>query len=477
MPQNSTVTSPSRLSHTRASDTMPQDALHPVLRNALVCMDVQLEEELTRYRRQKASGGRTIAQMGRRKSAPKTLDLLDFSSPELPTQPPSNSQVPTDATGVTDIPGAEELWGAGTEVDPMTTAPSVVADNLDSELIPHLTDLEPDLENLGDESDDRPWASDIAISNHLAATSEMPDDYLESSEELLRSLAETEADIEVEQSFMQNLLTPLGLGSMLLLLVSSAIFGYVIMNPSSLSQLFATRNGNKPMLDTPTPITAPNGETTQPPEPNLAAREFPEINPANLGTLKSEPGTTSAKPTTKPGVKPASAPAARSSNPESSGVTSAPAPVPASSNVESSAAPPIYSPPEPAASAPLPDYRTYAPPARESSPPPPVVRPAVPAPPMQRSEPPAPVPVPQTVAPAPATSSATGTDAYPYKIGVPYQNDQSLEDARKVVPDAFVRNGDDGAKVQVGASESQSEAEARAQELRNQGIPAEVYKP
>lgn len=474
MPQNSTVTSPARSSQARVSDTSAQDVLHPVLRNALVCMDVQLEEELARYRRQKASGGRTIAQMSRRKSAPKTLDLLDFSSPELPTQPPFHSQTPAvSPTEVAKDSGEEELWGNVTEVHSAPTEPAVVADHLDSHLVPHLTGLDSDPETSGGEIGDRPWSDDASINNHLATTSEMPDDYLESSEELLRSLAETEADIEVEQSFMQNLLTPLGLGSMLLLLVSSAIFGYVIMNPSSLSQLFAARHGNKPALDTPTSVTTPHGEsTTQPPEPNLAAREFPEINPATLGTLKSEPGTAAAKPTPKPGTKPASGTTARSTNSESSGMT----PVPANSSAEPPAAPPIYSAPEPAASAPQSDYRTYAPPARESSPPPPVVRPA-PAPPAQRSEPPAPVPVPQVVAPAPTSSSATGTDAYPYKIGIPYQNDQSLEDARKVVPDAFVRNGDDGAKVQVGASGSQADAEARAEELRNQGIPAEVYKP
>jgi hypothetical protein len=440
-------------------------------------MDVQLEEELARYRRQKASGGRTIAQMGRRKSTPKTLDLLDFSSPELPTPPPSSPVVPTvPPAEVSDATGEKALWDETTDVHSATPQPSIVTDDSDSQLIPHLANLDPDTESLDTESHDRSWDDDAMLSNHLAATAEMPDDYLESSEELLRSLAETEAEIEVEQSFMQNLLTPLGLGSMLLLLVSSAIFGYVIMNPSSLSQLFAARNGNKPALDAPTTVTSPNSEiNTQPPEPNLAVREFPEINSANLGTLKSEPGAATTKPTTKPGAKPANETAARSANPGSSSVT--PAPAPASSRPEPAAAPPIYSAPEPAAApAPQPDYRTYAPPPREASPPPPVVRPA-PAPPVQRSEPPAPAPVPQAVAPAPATSPATGTDAYPYKIGIPYQNDQSLEDARKVVPDAFVRNGNDGARVQVGASGSQTEAETRAEELRKQGIPAEVYKP
>ncbi|MGI0485094.1 SPOR domain-containing protein [Pantanalinema rosaneae CENA516] len=474
MPQNSTVTSPARSSQARVSDMPAQDGLHPVLRNALVCMDVQLEEELARYRRQKASGGRTIAQMSRRKSAPKTLDLLDFSSPELPTQPPSSPQAPTTlATGISDAIASETLWEPTLDVHSAPTQPSPVPDDSQSQLIPHLPNLEPEAESLEGKNSDRPWDDHLPISHHLTAPPDIPDDYLESSEELLRSLAETEADIEVEQSFMQNLLTPLGLGSMLLLLVSSAIFGYVIMNPSSLSQLFATRSGSKSVLNPPTTVTPPNGaNTAQPPEPNLAAREFPEINPANLGTLKAEPGATSAKPATKPGAKSAGNPTARSTDSGTSETTSTPAPI-RSRSEPPAAAPEVYSPPEPAvAPDPPSNYRTYAPPARESSPPPPVVQPA---PPVQRSEPPAPAVAPQAVAPAP--SPATGSDAYPYKIGIPYQNDQSLEAARKVVPDAFVRNGDDGAKVQVGASGSQADAEARAQELRNQGIPAEVYKP
>ncbi|NJN48864.1 MAG: hypothetical protein HC805_02515 [Alkalinema sp. RL_2_19] len=62
-----------------------------------------------------------------------------------------------------------------------------------------------------------------------------PHDYLESSEELLRSLAEEEATVAAERNVLEGLLTPFGVGSMLLMLLGSGMFGYLIMNPASLT--------------------------------------------------------------------------------------------------------------------------------------------------------------------------------------------------------------------------------------------------
>jgi hypothetical protein len=52
-----------------------------------------------------------------------------------------------------------------------------------------------------------------------------------------------------------------------------------------------------------------------------------------------------------------------------------------------------------------------------------------------------------------------------------------LEKARETVPDAYLQNYSDGAKVQLGAYDNESAAQKRAEELRQQGVPAEVYKP
>ncbi|PZO48601.1 MAG: hypothetical protein DCF14_16695, partial [Phormidesmis priestleyi] len=67
--------SPSVESSTHAS--LP--SLHPKLQRALGCLDTRLDEELARYRRQKA--GRSVPPIDglRRKQAPK-VDLMSFSA-------------------------------------------------------------------------------------------------------------------------------------------------------------------------------------------------------------------------------------------------------------------------------------------------------------------------------------------------------------------------------------------------------------
>jgi len=77
----------------------------------------------------------------------------------------------------------------------------------------------------------------------------------------------------------------------------------------------------------------------------------------------------------------------------------------------------------------------------------------------------------------PSTRSAPSPAAgYDYKLVTHYDGDRTLEAARKVVPDAYVRNFSDGARIQLGAYGNASEAEARVQQLRNQGIDAEIQK-
>jgi hypothetical protein len=57
----------------------------------------------------------------------------------------------------------------------------------------------------------------------------------------------------------------------------------------------------------------------------------------------------------------------------------------------------------------------------------------------------------------------------------PYTNDAALESAQKSHSDASFRNLDDGAYVQYGgAYGSKAEADAKAAELREKGVNAEI---
>jgi hypothetical protein len=131
-------------------------------------------------------------------------------------------------------------------------------------------------------------------------TPKQPDDYLESSEALLRSLTEEQPQ-KRKPSNSDNLLSPLGIGSMLLLLVASLTLGYVIFNPKSLSVFgFGGKSQpNSPPTASTTNVkntekTKPETPTTPIPKyPNLATDEFPEVNdPNDVVGLKPKPKPT-----------------------------------------------------------------------------------------------------------------------------------------------------------------------------------------
>ncbi|MBD2614675.1 hypothetical protein H6G94_25945 [Nostoc punctiforme FACHB-252] len=131
-----------------------------------------------------------------------------------------------------------------------------------------------------------------------------PDDYLESSEALLRSLTEEQPQTKKPNTnnYGDSLLSPLGIGSMLLLLVASLTLGYVVFNPKSLPQwnLAKLFNSNPPAAPENTQPVASNVQsqiqpptTSVPKYPNLAAEEFPEVrDPNDVVGLKPKAQTT-----------------------------------------------------------------------------------------------------------------------------------------------------------------------------------------
>jgi len=416
----------------------PAVGLHPALSSALANLDIQLEDELVRYRRQRTVG-RVVPQSGR-KQAPNHLDLIAVSAADARS---SEAVLPASAR-------EERLTGGANPTsvpDAYKPVPAFTANPQPFDAAIALRTAEIPLPYDGASGKATLSAGDAT---HALAQAPPPnlDDYLESSEELLRSLADEQAEAQAERSFMQSLLTPLGLGSMLLLLLSSAMFGYVIMNPSSLGWLTAQRNA-----PAASPGQSPGAAAIPPVQPNLPNAQLPVIDPNNpsLGTLnpRTPSSATSASPQTAvtPQSKPTIA-AAKTSTPgqpsSESSSTSAQVPIPA---VTSSATKPY----------PVQPSRTP--------------QAAVPSRPTNR-------PAPTTGNTPAASNSASGSGSYQYKVGIPFENDQTLENARKVVPDAFVRTLPDGRTiVQVGAARSEAEVKASMQGLRDRGLSStEVYK-
>ncbi|MEA5616762.1 hypothetical protein VB711_02750 [Cronbergia sp. UHCC 0137] len=212
--------------------------LKPQLVVALASLEVQLDQELTRYRRtlheskkpksvsteshvNQVSKSHTITTSFVQTPSPTELNYLQFSS----ASPSSSSIVPTKIQ--------------------------------------------------------TPESEDILPSDN---TSEAPDDYLESSEALRRSLQEEETQTKKLSNSSDSLLSPLGIGSMLLLLVASMTLGYIVFNPKSLPQLSLAQffnSNSSPTVESDRQLTAVPVITPIPKYPNLAAREFPKVREPN----------------------------------------------------------------------------------------------------------------------------------------------------------------------------------------------------
>jgi SPOR domain len=368
-----------------------------------------------------------------------------------------------------------------------------------------------------------------------------PEGYLESSEELLKSIEEEMPRSRRRADLLNLLLTPLGVGSMLLLLLSSAALGFLIMNPGTLSALLApdadlaanppSAPGSPNSPISPSSPSSPSRPLTRvpttpidsaPPSPDLSADEFQDVNLNTLSTLPSgssaSPGQQSvprsdrvgdrsvAQSNPQPGSQPSSGSQSGAQAPTQTGSqngSAAPAVVPQSdlptvpvqsqpaqpqpAQAAPAYAPPVYTQPPyspPAYTPPVYTQPSYNPSASPSSPSP-TLSPAAPAQASPSASQPIDVPPPQSgssdVATAASASSfetqRSGAQDY-YYVGADYSGDSSLQQARQTIPDAYVRNlPSGGAIVQAGAFSSEAAAQERVQELQQQGFPAQIYRP
>jgi hypothetical protein len=268
--------------------------LNPALASALASLEVQLDQELTRYRR---------TRNGMKKS----------SGIEFP-QPNSTQSVWTESTSQTSH-RTDSSISINTILD--QTANTNTADNNAalvnsprSSLAINLNDVPLESSN---NSSHTAFADSVTISPQVPPTENsflaensplQPDDYLESSEALLRSLTSEPLKTSQPEANKDGLLSPLGISSMVLLVMSSLILGYVVVNSSlpklDLAKLFhwnshwnfsSTSNrqaatnsshvlsnvSSLPQVDL-TPISK---------HPDLATREFPDLrDPSDVANMK-----------------------------------------------------------------------------------------------------------------------------------------------------------------------------------------------
>ncbi len=404
-------------------------SIHPTLKAALGSLDVQLEEELSRYRKQR----RTVPVMAASRIGQASLaPPLEVVNLHLPSSP---------------IPASALPQGAENESKSFSDSEDTTNPKLNSPSTPQLraaTGVK-----IGD---DESKINSLATSDTQTPPTP-PDDYLESSEQLLKSLTEEpqkprgESLEEESASLADNLLTPLGMGSMLLLLLSSASIGYLLFNPALVQRLGLNRffPVAAPVAVSPNP-TATNSPSIAPPaiSPNLANGGLENLDRNSISNLKpSENSTRSPIPSVPSLPKPSAVttpgktnPAIISGSPDLAGQLGIP-PVAA----------PLATPPSPAA-------------------------------------PPKPSPSPAAARPNPAPSSVTSPtttnprrDTYFYVVAA-YDGDRSLAQARAVIPEAYIAEiPNQGTQIQMGAFLVEAEAKALIQELKQKGITATVYQP
>ncbi|WOB43521.1 hypothetical protein HNI00_10400 [Thermoleptolyngbya oregonensis NK1-22] len=492
-----------RRSPATPSQSSSSTPLHPALQAIFENLDLRLEDELARYRRQQGRRGVAPALQDNRRADSLTAQAEARSLPARWNESSRGAaesrpylQLAPDAVRNTD--SHSPLPDLGYAPEPQVRPELLLGGAIAPQMAPPAADY-------GAVPLHPPHDHDLYPTAEPAAE---PDDYLESSEYLLRNLAEDERDLRASQQepgMLQSLLTPLGIGSMILLLLSSLSFGYLVMNPAGLSVIGLgeaarrTADGSTPGANAGADgsLAADAGAGNSGISPDLSAQEFPEVNLDTLSTLPSgrtailEPSAEadSSDSSSEPPVLSGSPlPEEAPSVPTEASTTEPVAPAqPAARSAPSSPTPPhpASRTSAPARSQPAASSRSESRPAATAAAPAPrasassaASRAAEPAP---RPAPSAEPAAPQDVATAPRQPAIAPSPAAPssnrYYVVVDFSGDRSLEQAREVVGDAWVRNFDNGAKIQLGVFGDAASARDLAASLQQQGLPAQVYQP
>lgn len=411
-------------------EPLPETTLNqpcsPMVQGVLSCLDVQLEEEIAHFRRKRPikpahQGVATKSAVGK-----KGLDLISVPVTETQVQP-ANPPVKELVTP----PLNQDLLGA--ETTPLS----------DDEETSNAASVLNGRANVAGEAklEGKNPAASLGFTNSVARK-ELPDEYLESSEALLKNLEEDEF-VEPTASSSNKLMTPLGIGSLLLLLVGAATLGYVAMNPATISHLA----GNK-QSENSSRLAAGGGKNVAgiPNSPNLAEQEFVNLNLETLATV----------------------------NPRGSAVSRV---VPGATKAQVPVNPPAPLPNPTGSSSRLDLPSVLIPPAVQSGILPPQVE----------VEPPIPTTAPKLVTSPKPKAGATGKSSTTkptatkkagnkFLVIMSYGGDRSLAQARKVAPQALVRQLKPGRAIQLSAFPDEKAAQKKVQALQKQGISARVYR-
>ncbi|MBC1219468.1 hypothetical protein GNF10_29365 [Nostoc sp. UCD121] len=433
--------------------------LKPALTAALASLEVPLDQELARYRRTRnglvSSNQRRVAsymssQTQSLSAIPTTLGTTQSSVTEIktnmpPAVPVNHQGTPAPVTEIDVLPASSLVVNHEVNRAPVT-ANTEEPNNLNvpstQDSAKTQTQLPPPPPNFSS-SIVPAIVKDTKSENLLQTdnTPKHPDDYLESSEALLRSLTEEQPESQKPSNSSDSLLSPLGIGSMLLLLLASLTLGYVVFNPKSLPQwnLGKMFNGNSSPAPANTEEVGSNVQPQiQPPStssmyPNLAAQEFPDVrDPNDLVGLQPKVQPTAAV-VTNPGVRqnPVN-PQAPLSNPNTA-----------------------LKPTNPIALAPVPTVQSLPP---------------LNLPPISTAKT---SPQPIAASPKPNAEIKPGTDGF-YHVVIDNKG-AAYASARQVIPDAYLSPNKE--LIYLGAFKTKEQVQKQMKLLQTKGIQARVQQP
>jgi hypothetical protein len=271
---------------------------------------------------------------------------------------------------------------------------------------------------------------------------------------LLRSTDDDEVESRAPKK--NPLQTPLGLGLVLLFLLSAATLGYVLSNPSGAKNRTLSPTASEQESATPDRISesdssAAGDEKKMPSGPNLASEEFVDLDLNSLSSADPTP-----EPIPSPIAAPTSTPTTGTASPSPSG------------NVDSLGN--LNSVLSPSAKPEKLDETSGEKPTPTSSPSATVS------------------PSPEAVSPSPEASPSPETaaelpdpivndDYYGFYFVVVDAEPQVWTKATEAVPDAYNRTFPIGDRIQMGAFEDRADAERLVESLKANNLSAEVYQP
>jgi hypothetical protein len=402
--------------------------LDPVIKTVLGCLDINLENELNLYRKNKRlqEKNNPVGSMGGYRSAPVPGVMIQTTE--------------------------TEVFGSS-------------ADEMDN------VDVLPTADHQADLLDNQSLDSQNIVSPSNDSETVMENDALSRQEAIMRiaNISDTSANAslvkqdnsavnpdqeEKETSIASNLFTPLGLLSMLLFFLSCMGLGYLLNSSENIAPL-PSFNWQSWLNKTPeAPTSQPTALPTTTPttiisvNPDLTSREFIDLD---LNTLSNINPKATPIPTPSPAmtIPPVPSPVDPNKNPNnktnqvSSGLN----------NLSTTLLPPL--PPSSPVTSPSPSPNNTISPSAVSATP-------------QNS--------PSAQASSPNPTPLKSNDGF-YYVVINYVDEASWQKARSIIPDAYIRQGSDGSrKIQLGAFNDEKSARRFVQELQAKGLVGQYYR-